>query len=418
LFRVKLLPSVIVVSVMLSAGAASFSQSLSDIRNSIRARNQKWIAEDTSISILPDQERRRRLGLIKPMMTGAERMLAEPEALGNPPPSVDWTTFVTPARNQGSCGSCWAFATTAALESNLLIRGNLPLTEDDRAEQILLSCSGAGNCEQGGSIGAASSYIQSTGLPTEPYFPYTATNNSCSNARAGWMNDAGNIGSWSYVNTTSVNLETIKNALSTNGPLVSSMDVYGDFYSYRGGIYEFSSGSYQGGHAILIVGYTDDATRADGGYFKVKNSWGASWGNNGFFLIGYSQIGDPVHFGEWTIAYTAPNLPSLPAAPGGLAANVVSGSQINLSWTDNASNEDGTKIERCSGTGCSNFSQIATVGAGVNIYRNGGLAADTTYSYRVRAYNSGGNSNYSNITIASTSAPLPPSPPTSLHLPR
>ena len=75
---------------------------------------------------------------------------------------------------------------------------------------------------------------------------------------------------------------------------------------------------------------------------------------------------------------------------------------MNLAWSDNASNEDGFKIERCSGNSCSNFAQIATVGANVRSYSNTGLNKNTVYTYRVRAYNSFGNSGYSNTAAART----------------
>ena len=94
--------------------------------------------------------------------------------------------------------------------------------------------------------------------------------------------------------------------------------------------------------------------------------------------------------------------PALPAAPTNLAATVISRSQINLAWTDNANNETGFKIERCKGATCTNFALIATVGANVTSYSNTGLAANTTYRYRIYAYNAGGNSAYSNIAAAKT----------------
>jgi tripartite motif-containing protein 71 len=94
--------------------------------------------------------------------------------------------------------------------------------------------------------------------------------------------------------------------------------------------------------------------------------------------------------------------PAPPAVPTNLTATAVSSSQINLSWADNSDNEDLFKIERCKGSTCTNFKQIATVGAGVTTYNNTGLSRNTTFRYRVRAYNATGNSNYSNIASATT----------------
>lgn len=116
-----------------------------------------------------------------------------------------------------------------------------------------------------------------------------------------------------------------------------------------------------------------------------------------------------------TAGAVTPALPLPPAAPSGLTAAAASTSQINLAWTDNALDETGYKIERCTGAGCTSFAQIAAVGAGVTSYANTGLTASTSYSYRVRAYNDGGDSGYSNEASATTqAAPSVPAAPTSL----
>jgi hypothetical protein len=94
--------------------------------------------------------------------------------------------------------------------------------------------------------------------------------------------------------------------------------------------------------------------------------------------------------------------PATPAAPTNLTATAASKSQINLMWTDNASNEDGFRIERCKGSKCTNFVQIVTVGPNVTSYANTGLSPNTAYRYRVRAYNASGPSAYSNIAGAAT----------------
>src|SRR5207248_1441685 len=100
-----------------------------------------------------------------------------------------------------------------------------------------------------------------------------------------------------------------------------------------------------------------------------------------------------------------------PAAPTSLTGTAASSSQINLAWVDNSSNESGFKIEQS--TNSTTFAQIGTVAANIKSYSNTGLNGSTKYYYRVRAYNSGGNSVYSNTTNATT-APAP-TPTPSLH---
>jgi carboxypeptidase T len=104
-----------------------------------------------------------------------------------------------------------------------------------------------------------------------------------------------------------------------------------------------------------------------------------------------------------------------PATPASLNATASSASQIQLAWTDRSDNEAGFSIERCTGDGCGSFATIATTAAGVASYTDSGLAASTTYGYRVRAYNGAGNSDYSNTASAQTyAAPALPNAPSDL----
>ena len=98
--------------------------------------------------------------------------------------------------------------------------------------------------------------------------------------------------------------------------------------------------------------------------------------------------------------------PTPPNPPINLSATAVSSSQIGLGWTDNSGNELGFKIERSETGGGGGYTEIDTVGAGVETYPDTGLNPDTTYYYRVRAYNAAGNSAYSNEASAHT-PPLP-----------
>ena len=164
----------------------------------------------------------------------------------------------------------------------------------------------------------------------------------------------------------------------------------------------------------LTATFTDTSTDSDGSI--TAWSWDFGDGN------GASTVKNPVYTyaaaGSYTVTLTVTDddaataaksssisvsLPAvLPTAPTNLSAGVISRSQINLTWTDNANNETGFRIERCKGSTCTNFVLVATVGANVVRYENTGLARNTTYRYRVYAYNSGGNSGYSNIVNAAT----------------
>jgi hypothetical protein len=139
-------------------------------------------------------------------------------------------------------------------------------------------------------------------------------------------------------------------------------------------------------------------------------------GNNPDYSYIYAYTGSGHGGGDRNLYFYLPpaELP-IPMAPSVLTGAAVSSSQINLTWVDSGTNEQGFKIERCTGAGCSNFAQIATVGANVTGYSNTGLTGSTSYSYRVRAYNGTGDSNYSNTASAVTQAtPAPPAAPTNL----
>lgn len=335
ILRRALTSGLVMILLLLFISAFSFASELDDIKAAIEEKGAKWIAGETSVSKLPPELRKLRVGLIEPEVTGAEKLVSVEAPLSGLPATLDWrynpNNYVTPVRDQGNCGSCWAFGTTAALESYTLIKDNTPGQDLDLAEQILVSCSKAGNCG-GGYIDKASNFIRDTGLPPELCYPYTATNGNCRKACTNWQSDTDRIDSWSYVATISPTVDAIKNALYTYGPLVTTMRVYTDFFSYTSGTYSYAWGKYEGGHVILIIGYSDD-----GQYFIGKNSWGTGSGDGGFFNIAYSQISYPVEFGYYTIAYQectysiSPTSQSFDAAGGPGTISVTA--DTNCSWT-------------------------------------------------------------------------------------
>jgi C1A family cysteine protease len=296
----------------------SFAAEIDEIRREINSRAAKWIAQDNPVSLLSKEERRKRLGAFEDAVP-EEGMVKQFSYAAAPLPSAyDWrnvsgNNYITPIRDQGSCGSCWAFATTAGIESKALITFNRPGTNLNLSEQIILSCSGAGSCD-GGSVGAASNFLKNTGTNLEGCYPYTAQNGNCGSACSNWQNSTHEIDSWSYVSSgSSPAASALKNAIYTNGPIVDVYDVYTDFFSYRSGVYTYVSGEYEGGHAILIVGWNDAESA-----FIVKNSWGPNWGESGFFRIAYSELTGTTRFARYAYAYGAALDTNLPLAPTGL----------------------------------------------------------------------------------------------------
>lgn len=342
------------IAALFLASTISFADELTDIQSAIKAKGAKWTAGETSLMKLSKEDRKKRLGLILDLSPQEELAPAPMEQITVAPVSLDWRNnvgdYVTPIRNQGNCGSCWAFATTAALESATLIAQNWSGADLNLAEQTLVSCSGAGDCG-GGYIGSASNYIRNTGLPLEACFLYKALDANdippvtCDQACLNWQNSTYKIDSYSGVSAT---VDAIKNALNTNGPLVTTMAVYNDFFSYSGGVYTHVTGSLAGYHAILIIGYDDT-----GQYFIVKNSWGSGWGSvagygteRGYFMIAYSQMSNEVSFGASTLSYSlaSTNSTITVAYPNG-GETWQAGNPQTINWTYSGNLGQYVKIE-------------------------------------------------------------------------
>jgi C1A family cysteine protease len=282
--------------------ALSFAQDqdeeLEQIKGAIAEKGARWHADATSVSKLSLDEKRMRVGVHEGSASLGNVSSSDPTPMvTTAPPTHDWRNagginYVSPVKNQGSCGSCWAFAVTAALESQVMIStGGAGL---NLSEQILVSCSGAGSCS-GGYPSSASTFITNVGLPVDSCFPYTATNNTCSSACANWQSNTDMVNGWHSVSSS---VDAIKGAVYTYGPVLATMQVYNDFYSYRSGVYSYTTGSYLGAHAVLVVGY-DDVNQC----FIVKNSWGTGWGEAGFFQIAYAEVTGTSKFGYSVIAY-------------------------------------------------------------------------------------------------------------------
>jgi len=203
-----------------------------------------------------------------------------------------------PVRNQGSCGSCWAFGTVGPLESNILIEGGEPT---DLSEQYLVSCTTAGSCSGGW---WAHHYHQNPGAVPEEDFPYVAADVPC----GGPYSHPWQIEEWAYIGYSwSVpSTEEIKEAIMTYGPVAVAVYVGNYFKYYTGGVFNRNE-SGEVNHAVVLVGWDDNPPEGGDGCWILRNSWGPSWGEGGYMRISYgtSQVGYAANYVVYASDITA-----------------------------------------------------------------------------------------------------------------
>jgi len=218
-----------------------------------------------------------------------EAALYSDKHIGDLPKSFDWRTkgAVTPVKNQGMCGSCWAFSATGNVEGQWFLAGH---TLVGLSEQNLVDCDhectiydGQQSCDEGCDGGlqpnAYTYIIKNNGIDKESSYPYEGVDDTCRYKAA---NRGAAISNWTFV---SKNEDQMAAYMVAHGPLAIAADaVEWQFYVF--GIFEGPCGT-ELDHGILIVGYGEeiDWLGFTIKYWIVKNSWGADWGVNGYLYI-------------------------------------------------------------------------------------------------------------------------------------
>lgn len=198
---------------------------------------------------------------------------------GVPSNDVDWRTktgVVTPVKDQGQCGSCWAFSTTGAVEgSAAVLSGKAGLSF---SEQQLVDCSSSYGNEgcNGGLMESAFQYIQANGITTEDEYPYKARDQTCK-TKVGVYKVKG------YKNVPEKSSAALANAVDQQ-PIAIAIEA-DEIMEYDSGVFDDTSCGRALDHGVLLVGYTADA-------WIVKNSWSKSWGEDGYIRFSRKAVPD------------------------------------------------------------------------------------------------------------------------------
>jgi C1A family cysteine protease len=277
-----------------------------------RARSEGWTftIDETEASQRPLREL---CGVIIPPKWRELAPAVRFEAKAPLPEAFDLRTYCPPIRNQGGCGSCWAFSTVGALEAAIKLRDG---PDVDLSEQWLVSCNveeeppqvagkGAWGCAGGW---LAHDYHLSKPDPCGGYgavfetdFPYRAADAPCAcpYAHAYW------IEAWAYVagEEEVPGVSAMKQALFEHGPLSVCVNAGPIFSAYRGGVFNADEPGTEEepiNHAVVLVGWDD--TLGEQGAWIIRNSWGTNWGESGYMYIAYgcSNIGFGASFVEYS----------------------------------------------------------------------------------------------------------------------
>lgn len=192
--------------------------------------------------------------------------------------SINWRDKqkVTPVKNQGNCGSCWAFSAVGAIESKIAIDGK---KLQNLSEQMVVDCSSSNyGCSGGFMHTAFQDIIKMGGICSNENYPYQMMKQTC-NLNVPKI-DGTKISGYDFI--LPQNIQALKNAVNKQPICVALAADSQDFRFYGGGIFDNDNLSKRMNHAVLLVGYEENCPVP---YWIIKNSWGSEWGENGYIRI-------------------------------------------------------------------------------------------------------------------------------------
>lgn len=216
--------------------------------------------------------------------------------------NVDGVNYVSPVRDQGSCGSCYIFSSMALLEARLRIATNNSERTVFSTQEVVDCSRYSQGCDGGFPYLIGGKYAQDYGVIDDACYPYTATAQQCKSPSSHASTQCRKrtyAAKYNYVGGYygGCNEELMRLELVTGGPIAVGFEVYPDFMSYSGGVYSHDAAAHRHtmarlgfnpfeltNHAVLIVGYGVDRQSGQK-YWIVKNSWSENWGLKGYFLI-------------------------------------------------------------------------------------------------------------------------------------
>jgi len=224
--------------------------------------------------------------------TYSERVHSAPttEELRTIASSVDWVSAgaVTPVKDQGQCGSCWAFSSTGAMEGAYFkSQGSLvSLSEEDLVQCNSVTDSGC----NGGLMDNAFAWVETNGIASEAAYPYTSgsgTTGTCDSSKK--ANPVARISG--YTDVASNSQSAMQSAVAQQPVSIAIEADQSVFQLYSGGVMDSASCGTNLDHGVLVVGYD---TSGSSPYWKVKNSWGSSWGEDGYIRLGMASSGSGI----------------------------------------------------------------------------------------------------------------------------